>query len=266
MIFYFSGTGNSLWAARKMAEITQEPLISISEYSNGKKTNEETVFTLHPKERIGFVFPIHSWGPPEIVLHFIRKIRITDYHNNYCYFIATCGDDIGCTRHILRKALHEAGIRLHAGFSLQMPNTYTALPGFNTDPEKIEKEKLLAAEPSIRKIGKSVCRKSFIFEIHTGGMPRLKSYLIRPMFKHYLIKDKYFHVTDACISCGKCTRICPTGNIELQNGRPVWKGDCTACLACYHVCPQQAIYFLKESKKGQYLHPDLLEYGRKENR
>lgn len=261
MIFYFSGTGNSLWAARKLAEITQDSLISIAEQMS--RENRHTDYSLHPKERIGFVFPVHSWGPPEIVLHFIRKIHLTDYHNNYCYFIATCGDDIGCTRQIMHKTLATAGIRLHAGFSIQMPNTYTALPGFNVDPLNVQTKKLSAAGPCIERIGKSISRKSFIYEIHTGGVPRLKSYLIRPMFKRYLINDKYFHVTNACISCGKCTRICPTENIELQNGQPVWKGNCTTCMACYHVCPQHAIYFLKESQKGQYLHPDLLEYGKR---
>ncbi len=262
MIFYFSGTGNSLYAARHLAQATGDRLVSIPKEMTERTSPKE--YTLSAEERIGFVFPIHSWGPPEIVLRFIRQLHFTNYQKHYCYFVATCGDDMGCTRQILERALSAIGISLHAGFSLLMPNTYIALPGFDIDAPEIQKQKLENAVPELERIEKEVCSKTTAFRLHPGGMPRLKSYLILPLFKRFLINDKYFHTTDRCIACGKCVRICPVHNIKLEDKHPKWQGNCTACLACYHVCPQRAIYFFAKKDKGQYLHPDLLRYG-KEN-
>lgn len=262
MIFYFSGTGNSLYVARHLAKATQDRLISIPKEMNSPVFPKE--YTLSNDEPIGFVFPIHSWSPPEIVLRFIRQIRFTNYQNHYGYFVATCGDDIGCTRQILERTLSDIHIGLHAGFSLFMPNTYIALPGFDIDSPEIQKKKLGEALPELKQIGNDICQRRHTFRLHPGSMPWLKSYLIQPLFKKFLIKDRYFHVTDQCIACGKCSQICPTNNIRIENKRPVWQGHCIACLACYHVCPQRAIYFFAKKDKGQYLHPDLLRYG-KEN-
>ncbi|MDM8145699.1 EFR1 family ferrodoxin [Bacteroides eggerthii] len=260
MIFYFSGTGNSLYAARHLAKATQDRLISIPEEMSDPAFSKE--YALSTDERIGFVFPIHSWGPPEIVLRFIRRIRFANYQNHYCFFVATCGDDMGCTQQILKQALSGIHINLHAGFSLIMPNTYIALPGFDVDSPEVQKRKLEDAVPELERMESDVCRKTNTFRLHPGGMPRLKSYLILPLFRKFLINDKYFQTTDQCIACGKCAQICPTNNIRIENKRPVWQGHCTACLACYHVCPQRAVYFFAKKNKGQYLHPDLLKYGK----
>lgn len=252
MIFYFSGTGNSEWAAKVIAQYTDERLIKIKPVYNCQAS-----YTLQPKERLGFIFPVHSWGPPKIMLQFIKHMNLQGYQNQYSYFIATCGDDAGCTEDILRKALHNRGIRIDAGFSLQMPNTYIALPGFNVDSHDITQDKLRKAELLIQKIGASVANRDSLFKVHRGSMCHFKSYAIRPLFNRFLINDKFFRHTDSCIGCGLCARICPTGNIVLQNKFPAWKGQCTQCLACYHICPKQAIRILNGHNKGQYLHPDL---------
>lgn len=37
MIFYFSGTGNSLWVAKKLAELQDERILSIAELMKEKR-------------------------------------------------------------------------------------------------------------------------------------------------------------------------------------------------------------------------------------
>ncbi|MGN0984081.1 MAG: flavodoxin domain-containing protein [Gemmiger sp.] len=36
-------------------------------------------------------------------------------------------------------------------------------------------------------------------------------------------------------------------NITIQNGKPVWGGDCTHCMACICRCPTEAIEYGKKS-------------------
>ena len=88
-------------------------------------------------EKIGFVFPIYSWAPPEIVLRFINRISLKEYQNQYLFFVCSCGDDTGLTQQVLVKALNDKGWLCHAGFSVTMPNNYVLLPGFDVDTKEL---------------------------------------------------------------------------------------------------------------------------------
>lgn len=47
--------------------------------------NEALEFSLQAGEKIGFVFPIYSWAPPEIVLNFIRQLSLKGYKRQYLF-------------------------------------------------------------------------------------------------------------------------------------------------------------------------------------
>ena len=82
MIFYFSGTGNSAWVARQIAKAQQEELLAIAEEINKNKE-----YALKDGEKVGFVFPVYAWGPPGIVLRFIRQLKMKN--PEYLFFV--CG-------------------------------------------------------------------------------------------------------------------------------------------------------------------------------
>ena len=73
MIFYFSGTGNSQWAAKTLALQTQDELYSIA-----KIIKTDCTFQLKKGEQVGFVFPVHGWRVPRIVRVFLQKLKLTD--------------------------------------------------------------------------------------------------------------------------------------------------------------------------------------------
>lgn len=65
MIFYFSGTGNTRWAAIQIGAATQERLINIADYSDYLSADKAIEpFALKEGERLGFVFPVHGWRVP----------------------------------------------------------------------------------------------------------------------------------------------------------------------------------------------------------
>ena len=47
--------------------------------------------------------------------------------------------------------------------------------------------------------------------------------------------------SDACVGCGQCVKLCPKGNIRLENGKASFGGSCIGCLSCLQYCPRQAI-------------------------
>ena len=252
MIFYFTGTGNTRWAAEQLAQHTGEELRFIPNEMKG-----ECNYELKEGERLGFCFPVHGWQPPRIVRNFIRKATFHTAADTYTYALVTCGDSIGRTMEMLNKELMQKGLRAVSMFSLIMPESYVCLPFMYTDTPEREKEKITIAANQLQQYA-ALIEKKETNEVHTtrGLTPWLFTHVIGAYFNGRMITDSKFTVdSDRCIHCGKCQKVCPTGNIEMREGLPEWlhKGACTTCLACYHYCPEHAINYGKITKKrGQY--------------
>ncbi|MBP5456452.1 MAG: EFR1 family ferrodoxin [Paludibacteraceae bacterium] len=252
MIFYFSATGNSKWVASQLAFILGESLVSINDVL--KKGLTDCRYQLSEDERIGFVFPVHSWGVPTLVLKFIKHLELQGYENHQVFAVCTCGDDAGYTNSILRKALKKKGLPLDQCFTVQMPNTYIVFPFFDVDSQEVETEKLENAQLRIKKISKEIVdginNKSLY---HKGVLPFLKTRLIYPIFKKCATGKTKFHASNRCTRCGLCKDVCPTLNIKTNNGLPYWGNNCVQCLACIHHCPVKAIDYGEITvKKGRY--------------
>ncbi len=252
MIFYFSGTGNTLWAARQLAEATGERLICMTD------KQAATAYTLDEGERIGFCFPVHGWQPPKAVRRFIAKINMENAQGHYCYALCTCGDSVGLAMDMLDNSLARLGLKTASRFSLVMPESYVTLPFMYTDPPQREQRKLEKAKAAMERVTQEVKeRRQCLDEIKYGPLPWVLSHVIGAVFNGLLITDKHFKVDErACAKCGICAKECPTGNIKSGLGdAPQWAhdGTCTACLACYHHCPCHAIsYGPLTKRRGQY--------------
>ena len=249
MIFYFSGTGNSEWIAKEIAKKQNEEIRFIPQIIQKK----EIYYRAAENEKIGFVFPIYSWGPPKIVLNFIKHLTLEFSASNYFFFVCTCGDDIGLSKKVFVKALSTKGITCNSGFSVIMPNNYILMKGFNVDPKNLEEKKLKESVDRVRYINDCLNKRvTGLFECKKGYFPFFKTHIIGLLFNKYQISDKAFFTTNSCNGCKLCEKICPVGNIKV-NKKPEWKHNCTLCLACIHKCPQTAIQYGKEtSKKGRY--------------
>jgi ferredoxin len=254
MIFYFTGTGNSLQAAKSIAEYNGEELVSIAAVINSKKKCYE--YTLKEDERIGFVYPVYAWAPPKIVFQLIEGLKLNNYHNNYTFSVATCGDNIGKTMEVLGVALKRNNMNLNSGFSIAMPNNYIIMG--NVDSKEVEEKKLAAAEETLKNINKVVQgRRRGVFEVKKGFLPGVLTSVINPLFNKNAVDTKKFYADDKCTGCGICEKVCNCENIKVE-GKPKWGERCTQCLACIHYCPTRAIQYGKGTeKKGRYTNPNV---------
>lgn len=252
MIFYFSGTGNTLWVAQQLAIATNERLVAIA------NCFDDASFTLAPDERIGFCFPVHGWKPPRIVRQFVSRLHIANAEGHFCYALVTCGDSVGKAIDILNDDLRQCGLTVESMFSLIMPESYVVLPFMYTDSEEREWRKLRTAERQIKTFCDDIVqRRRGLRELTTGPVPWVLSHVIGTVFNGVLITDKPFKVdATKCTGCTTCQHVCPVGNIAAERGKqPTWLHNhrCTACLACYHHCPHHAIsYGPLTNSRGQY--------------
>ena len=249
MILYYSGCGNSRYVAERLADSLQEPLHFIPETG--------PALALGEGEALGFVFPVYAWAPPHLVLDFIRRMQL-DRRPSYLWFACTCGDEGDYTRQVFSRALRKAGLSLDACFCLKMPETYLGLPGFALDTAENERQKLEVVRAELPRISELIAKRTrHHFEMLRGSFPLTKTYLLQPLFYRFVISDRKFHVTEACIGCGRCEKGCPVHNIQLSDGKPVWQGQCIHCMACYHHCPTNAVQYGKITQgKGQYRGPE----------
>lgn len=250
MIYYFSGTGNSKWVASRLATALDDRLISIGQCI----VDGDFRHDLAEGERIGFVMPVYSWGPAPVVLDFIRKWHINGYRKgDYVYAVFVCGDDIGLSVDLLRDTL--GFIELQSAYSVQMPNNYILLPGFDVDNKQLEQSKVERAQGRVDAVAQSIKKRERTVDVVTGGMPWLKSHIVYPLFRKCWMSDKYFKADKSrCNGCGLCVRQCPTHNVQMSpSGVPQWQGSCQMCLSCIHRCPKRAIEYGKMTQsKGRY--------------
>lgn len=239
MIIYFSGTGNSKHVAERLAELLDEELFNIE--------CSQPFPSMSDDEPLGIIFPVYAWGLPRIVEDYLLNKKIT---NRYVWTAMTCGDDMGYADVILERFIKR---KVNAAYSLQMPNTYVCLPGFDVDSPELASRKIAETETRLPGIAESIRNREQRCELTRGDMAWMKTYILRPLFNKFIVTDKFFEKTQDCSSCGLCAKLCPTKDIAMIAGIPVWQNkNCTGCLRCYHKCPMRAIEWGKFTKnKGQ---------------
>lgn len=245
IVFYFTGTGNSLYIARQLAEENTE-LLSIPQMVKQGKYEFEA-------DEIGIVYPIYGHMPPNMVRRFIQKANLKA---DYLFAVLTYGNRKCNAVEIWDEVSRQAGKRFDYIGTIIMVDNW--LPYFDMNEQmKIDKhipenlQKITADINGGRHWHEPVTEEER--QQHQGFMQRSG---LDPEVGFLIKSEKSFTVTDACIDCGICTYVCPRGNYELTSRGAKMSGDCEFCFACIQNCPQKAIQFRK-SEDGSF--PDGTE-------
>lgn len=239
MILYFSGTGNSAYTAERIGKEIGDEVQNLFEKLRGKD------FSGMSSERPWVVAtPTYAWRIPRILQEWLEKTELSGSRD--IYFVMTCGDSIGNAGKYLRPLCARKGMNYRGCFQVVMPENYIAL--FRTPSEEEALKIIGQAEKSIDQAASVIQREEAFPEPAITLEDRLNSGLVNDVFYPLLVHAKKFYVTDACISCGVCERVCPLNNVRLENGRPVWGKNCTHCMACICRCPKEAVEYGRHSK------------------
>ena len=247
MIIYFSATGNSKYAAQRIADAIEDTAVSIE--------NAKPDIALKPDECLGIVAPVYFGGLPLPMRSFLEKLQLTG-NVGYCFTVLTYGYTSGFSAAEVKKLISKKNLNTSAAFGVQMPDTWT--PVFDlSDPAAVSKTNE-AAERNIKRIIDSIKNKDT--GVHSAGRyPYLARFIAKPLYDRARSTGK-FYCEDTCIGCGLCAGKCPVQTIEIIENKPVWKKDkCALCLRCLHHCPKFAIHYGdgKTKEHGQYHNPHV---------
>ena len=231
IIYYFSGTGNSLRAARIIAaEIGGAKIVSM-------RDKPENTFALNA-EVIGFVCPVYEWDVPEPVKAFVEQLSINP--EAYIFMVATYVAVHGRCFETISAALEKKGAHLHYGKALRC----VASQCIAYEPFPPQQFMVPLAEKNAKNIGKELfARKHRKYPKMSPISKRLYSKMMVPFLNVQHEYDKGFYSSDACIGCEICCKVCPCNNITFSESRPVWNHACVGCNACVVYCPTKAINF-----------------------
>lgn len=239
-VFYFSGTGGCLAAAKHIcADLPGFLPVPIAALSGEEITVDA--------DAAGFVFPLYYAGLPNIVDRFVKNLSFA--RPCYVFSVVACGFPwSGWALHKLKVLLASKNQKLSAGFYLPMVDNF--LPHF--DMPKLEEQEAVYAKVDAKLTAILECVKN-----RAKKVEHEQALLLYPSHAVYMPginrNDRFFQSDGKCNSCGVCAKTCPVNNIEMKEGKPAWQHRCEFCLACIHYCPQQAIQWKDVTQsRGRY--------------
>jgi len=268
-IYYFSGTGNSLFVARELQKRIPDsviiPIISLLHkdviHTNGKI--------------IGIVFPCHALAIPIAVKQFIKKIDVQSAE--YIFAVATRYGTVFRGFEIIEKLLKKKKKQLASRFILNM---------CHNEAPRSEKNYIVPSEADILQIKTDVLQKidqisnivktqgSYLEKdtsviIQSSANPIIGSLIEKLVvfllgISEYIGGVNYFYHDNKCNGCGICEKVCLSKKIRITDKGPVWQRNvlCYMCFACLNYCPKQSVQ-IKDIQgvksytveNGRYPHP-----------
>lgn len=246
-LYVYTGTGNSLWIAQRLAMELKEATVEFMPYLSRDVEVEV--------DQVGIIFPVHIWGLPTHVIQFINHLQLKP--ETYLFAVAVNAGQPAATLLQLQKLMSTRKGSLALGYSIILPSNY--IPWGGPGPMETQQRLFTKAEEKVKAIAKAVLsgeRK----KVERGPLWQniLFSWLYKMSFRHVCKMDKKFWVDDKCNGCGICLKVCPVQNIEMINEKPAWLHRCGQCLACLQWCPQEAIQVGEKTVRyPRYRHPEV---------
>ncbi|GFZ30834.1 iron-sulfur protein [Clostridium zeae] len=254
IIYYFTGTGNSLKVSKDLSQyLDNSELIQIRQEGLSHQLFADA-------DTIGFVVPTIFSGIPKLVDQFIKQLEFRK-KSPYIFVISTHGDPngIGIVFEQIEKLLAEKGLCLASCFDIRMPHNVPEKDHLTTNEEK---KRLFQEETTkIPIIAESIKRGELIQHKHKKIKSIFERMIYNTTYKSTISNsfDKGFYADEKCINCTTCNKICPAQNIEMRDGKPMWKQhNCQLCFGCLQWCPKEAIQYKKRTVGiERYHHPEI---------
>jgi ferredoxin len=233
-IAVFSGTGNSLEAARALTEVLEERGHGVALYPMERSENH----TRPDSDALGIVTTVACFSTYPTAWRFIDSLPPGE--GREAFFLATMGGFGGGMQGPIRNALTVKGYRPIGSLVVTMPGNY----GNKVLDEAKNRSLKDSAVSRIREYARALDDGTARW---SGGVPVVSGFFAALAHgrKPWNMFRRIFPLTVAaekCTACSLCVKLCPESNIPLEDGHAVLGGRCESCQRCVAFCPNQAIY------------------------
>lgn len=248
--FYFSGTGNTRFAVKYLAEklsvCYDTEICDICKKHQFKSKIEEADLVL-----LGY--PIYASSPPIPMREFIVKYgdslagkQIAIAETQY-FFSGDGGAALG-------RALEKRGADVKYIEHFNMPNNICDSRIFKIKNGEetvgiMEKAKHRMDRFASRIISESPLKRGANPASHAVG------YFCQRMWWRKKENSKRSEIRvdpTKCRRCGKCIESCPVNNLMFSDGKVIGKGKCVICYRCVNLCPVSAFSLLGDKVYSRY--------------
>lgn len=186
MIFYFTATGNCLDIARRLDE----------DYRSIAQIKGENNYKAY---KIGIVAPTYAFDIPQNVKDFIQN---NTFETDYFYIICTYGNKTGGVEERVQRFMQEIGKKVNYINSILMVDNF--LPGYDL-AEQLKMDKKI--DENLYKIKEDI--KNWVDFVKVETETDRKDYEIMLSYNFDLKYMNKYIVTENCIGCGICAKVCP---------------------------------------------------------
>ena len=262
VIYFFSGTGNTEWVARKLARRLHTFGHTCMTLSCESLCDEY----LEPElsDIVGLLFPVHGCRPPKAFRDLIR--RLPPVANQPLFAITTSGHMPGDTAWKTVVPLKAIGYDPVVTDNVIMPNNFYCPPLANV-PVTIPRKAPKILERASRRIDEIAIRiqKAQRRLAGSGPLSRILGIKQRSLYRIMRSRlDQGMHVDGSCNQCSWCVDHCPVANIQLSRDRVKFLNQCIHCMRCYSFCPENAIHLIqlcrKDKLQSRYNGPEQKPY------
>lgn len=248
MILYFTGTGNSRFVAKGLSEKLGDEAISLNTVL---KENLPPFFeSEHP---FVVVSPVYAWRFPRIIEKLLERAEFRGSRELYC--VGTMASQSGDADKYCAQAIEGKGMVFMGYRGVEMPSNF--LPGGHMPSEDLVASTLTKAIPAIEEIAGIIRSGDKLSKTDKTRLSWLLSGFVNNGFNKYMVSRQEFVVEPTCSSCGLCEKLCPTNNITIDSGKPIFSNKCICCYACIQHCPKEAINIGTQTRdSGRYTCPE----------
>jgi ferredoxin len=179
---------------------------------------------------------------------FLDKVRL---EADYLFAIGTYGNLPGACMYNLQKNAEKRGFRFDYLNGLLMVDNF--LPVFEIDAQITKLPKKRTEEMTANIVEDIQNRKQL--PARAGLGLRALAFMLKALGSTDKNAQSYM-VNDRCVKCGVCAKVCPVKNIEVTD-KVCFGIHCEACLACVHLCPQNAIHLKNEKSDKRWRNPEV---------
>jgi ferredoxin len=248
LILYFSGTGNTDYVARYLADRLDRGRVDVDLRSVEWQPPEN----VSSFDLLALGFPVYAGDSPGFVQTYLEQLPLGQ--NRGAFVFCTKGAYAASAVRLNLQRLAMRGYVSLLGGDVIMPgtdglsmiskNSWMARKALQKDYDQLKDANRLVEQ--MNGVLLELAEGSPIEALRIPLPPQLKMTLSDRLWAYlYRATESWararLHADDRCEGCALCARICPVDNVTVREGHAHFEDRCILCLRCLHSCPQEAI-------------------------